>query len=92
MRELPFLQIVNGKYRVRIVVPPELRPYLPPPHTGKANLTRALGTGTEREANTLVQPCCHNLQELLNTLPVWLLARPRFDHTRERLRTMQALR
>jgi hypothetical protein len=23
----------------------QLRPYLPPPHTGKANLTRALGTG-----------------------------------------------
>jgi hypothetical protein len=47
---MPYLQIVNGKYRVRIVVPPELRPYLPPPHTGKANLTRALGTGNEREA------------------------------------------
>jgi hypothetical protein len=53
MRAIPFLQIVKGKYRVRIVVPPELRPYLPPPHTGKANLTRALGTGNEREANRL---------------------------------------
>jgi hypothetical protein len=42
---MPYLQI-NGKYRVRIVVPPEL-------HTGKANLTRALGTGNEREANGL---------------------------------------
>ena len=42
---MPFLQLVSGKYRVRIVVPPELRPHLPPPHTGKANLTRALGTG-----------------------------------------------
>src|ERR1700751_1316393 len=51
MRPMPFLQIINGKYRVRIVVPPELRPYLPPPHTGKTNLTRALGTGNEREAN-----------------------------------------
>jgi hypothetical protein len=50
---MPFLQVVNGRYRVRIVVPPELRPYLPPPHTGKANLTRALGTGNEREANRL---------------------------------------
>jgi hypothetical protein len=50
---MPFLQIVNGKYRVRIVVPPDLRPYLPPPHTGKANLTRALGTGNKREANRL---------------------------------------
>src|SRR5258708_423326 len=53
MRAMPYLQIVNGKYRVRIVVPPELRPYLPPPHTGKANLTRALGTGNQREANRL---------------------------------------
>src|SRR6201998_2650793 len=53
MRAMPFLQLVDGKYRVRIVVPPELRPYLPPPHTGKANLTRALGTGNEREANRL---------------------------------------
>jgi hypothetical protein len=50
---MPFLQFVNGKYRVRIVVPSELRPYLSPPHTCKANLTRALGTGNEREANRL---------------------------------------
>jgi hypothetical protein len=53
MRAMPYLQNVSGKYRVQIVVPPELRPYLPPPHTGKANLTRALGTGNEREANRL---------------------------------------
>jgi hypothetical protein len=50
MRAMPYLQIVNGKYRVRIVVPPELRPYLPPPYTGKANLTRALGTANERRS------------------------------------------
>jgi hypothetical protein len=50
---MPYLQIVNGKYRVRMVVPPEVRPYLPAPHTGKANLTRALGTGNESEANRL---------------------------------------
>jgi hypothetical protein len=56
MRAMPYLQIVNGKYRVRIVVPPELRPYLPLPHTGKANLTRALGTGNQREANRLAAP------------------------------------
>src|SRR6202007_1711416 len=53
MRAMPYLQIVNGKYRVRIVGPPEPRPYLPPPHTGKTNLTRAFGTGNEREANRL---------------------------------------
>jgi hypothetical protein len=59
---MPFLQTVNGKYRVRIVVPPQLRPYLPPPHTGKANLTRALGTGNEREANRLAVPCIADFQ------------------------------
>src|SRR5437763_17006244 len=62
MPAMPYLQIVNGKYRVRIVVPPQLRPYLPPPHTGKANLTRALGTGNEREANRLAVPCIADLQ------------------------------
>ena len=59
---MPYLQIVNGKYRVRIVVPPELRPYLPPPHTGKTNLTRALGTGNEREANRLAVPWIADFQ------------------------------
>ena len=62
MRAMPFLQIVNGKYRVRIVVPLELRPYLPPPHTGKANLTRALGTRNEREANRLAVPWIADFQ------------------------------
>jgi hypothetical protein len=59
---MPFLQVVNGRYRVRIVVPPELRPYLPPPYTGKANLTRALGTGHEREANRLAAPWIADFQ------------------------------
>jgi hypothetical protein len=59
---MPFLQIVNGKYRVRIVVPRELRPYLPPPYTGKANLTRALGTGNEPEANRLAIPWIADFQ------------------------------
>ena len=59
---MPFLQLVNGKYRVRIAVPPELRPYLPPPHTGEANLTRALGTGNEREANRLAIPWIADFQ------------------------------
>ena len=59
---MPYLQIVSGKYRVRIVVPPELRPYLPPPHTGKANLTRALGTRNEREANRLAVPWIADFQ------------------------------
>jgi hypothetical protein len=62
MRAMPFLQLVNGKYRIRIVVPPEFRPYLPPPHTGKANLTRALGTANEREANRLAVPLIAEFQ------------------------------
>jgi hypothetical protein len=49
-------QQVKGLYRVRIVVPPGLRPFLPPPHTGKANLVKALRTGNEREANRLAVP------------------------------------
>ena len=66
---MPYLQIVNGKYRVRIVVPPELRPYLPPPHTGKANLTRALGTGNEREANRLAVPWIADFQAAMPSRP-----------------------
>ena len=67
MRAMPFLQIVNGKYRVRIVVRPELRPYLPPPHTGKANLTRALGTGNKREANRLAFPWIADFQAAITS-------------------------
>ena len=67
MRAMPFLQIVSGKYRVRIVVPAELRPYLPPPHTGKANLTRALGTGNEREANRLAIPWIADFQAAITS-------------------------
>jgi hypothetical protein len=67
MRAMPFLQIVNGKYRVRLVVPPELRPYLPPPHTGKANLTRALGTGNKREANRLAVPWIADFQTAITS-------------------------
>src|SRR6516225_2767778 len=67
MRAMPFLQIVSGKYRVRIVVPPELRPYLLPPHTGKANLTRALGTGNEREANRLAVPWIADFQAAITS-------------------------
>jgi hypothetical protein len=64
---MPFLQIVNGKYRVRIVVPPELRPYLPLPHTGKANLTRTLGTGNQREANRLAVPWIADFQAAITS-------------------------
>src|ERR1700747_433688 len=67
MRAMPYLQIVNEQYRVRIVVPPELRPYLPPPHTGKANLIRALGTGNEREANRLAVPWIADFQAAITS-------------------------
>jgi hypothetical protein len=43
---MPYLQ-----YRVRIEVPPELRSKI-----GRANLTKALGTGNEREATRLAVP------------------------------------
>jgi hypothetical protein len=48
---MPYLQVVKGKYRVRIVVPPELQPIV-----GKANLTKWLGTGNKPEANRLSVP------------------------------------
>src|SRR6201984_126695 len=67
MRAMPYLQIVNEKYRVRMVVPPDLRPYLPPPHTGKANLTRALGTGNKREANRLAVPWIADFQAAITS-------------------------
>jgi hypothetical protein len=51
-----YLRKVKGSFRVRIVVPPELQPHLPPPYTGKGNLIKGLGTGNEREANRLAVP------------------------------------
>jgi integrase len=48
---MPYLQPVNGKFRVRVVVPDELIPII-----GQANLTKALGTGNEREAGRLAIP------------------------------------
>jgi integrase len=64
---MPFLQLVSGKYRVRIVVADDLRPHLPPPHTGKESLTKALGTGDEREANRLAVPWIAEFQAAINT-------------------------
>jgi hypothetical protein len=54
--KMGYLQRVKGSFRVRIVVPPELQPHLPPPYTGKGNLIKGLGTGNEREANRLAVP------------------------------------
>jgi integrase len=65
MSRQPFLQLVRGKFRVRIVVPPELRPHLPPPYTGKANLVKALGTGNEREAGRLAVPWIAEFQAII---------------------------
>jgi hypothetical protein len=48
---MPYLQAVNGKFRVRVVVPEELIQII-----GQANLTKALGTGNEREAERLAIP------------------------------------
>lgn len=56
---------MNGKFRVRIVVPDELQAHLPPPHTGKRNLTKSLGTGNEREANRVAVPYIAEFQGII---------------------------
>jgi hypothetical protein len=56
--KMPYLQVVKGKYRVRMVVPPEL-----PPIIGQANLTKWLSTGNEPEANRLSVPWIAKFQE-----------------------------
>jgi hypothetical protein len=60
--KMPYLQLVKGKYRVRMVVPPELQPII-----GKANLTKWLGTGNEPEANRLSVPWIAKFQETIDT-------------------------
>jgi hypothetical protein len=59
--KMPYLQLVKGKYRVRMVVPPELQPII-----GKANLTKWLGTGNEPEANRLSVPWIAKFQERID--------------------------
>ena len=59
--KMPYLQVVKGKYRVRMVVPPELRPII-----GQANLTKWLGTGNEPEANRLSVPWIAKFQETID--------------------------
>ena len=59
--KMPYLQVVKGKYRVRMVVPPELQPII-----GKANLTKWLGTGNESEANRLSVPWIAKFQERID--------------------------
>src|SRR5215472_17520055 len=59
--KMPYLQVVKGKYRVRMVVPPELRPII-----GQANLTKWLGTGNESEANRLSVPWIAKFQERID--------------------------
>jgi integrase len=63
---MPYLQLVDGAFRVRIVVPPKLQSHLPPPHTGKASLTKALATGNKAEANRLAVPWIADFQATLN--------------------------
>lgn len=45
---MPYMQLVNDIWRVRVIVPPELVPII-----GKANLTRTTKTGNQREANAI---------------------------------------
>jgi integrase len=49
-------RVTSANLQVRIVVPDELQWLLPPPHTGKQELIRALGTGNDAEANRLSLP------------------------------------
>jgi integrase len=63
---MPHLQLVNGLYRVRIVAPPALSAYLPPPYTGKANLVKGLGTGNKAEANRLAVPWIAEFQRVID--------------------------
>ena len=65
--KMPYLQKVRDEWRVRIkVLPAEIRPHLPFPHTGKKNLTKALGTTDEREANRLAIPVIAELQGIID--------------------------
>jgi hypothetical protein len=64
--KMPYLQLLDGVFRVRIVVPPKLQPHLPPPHTGKASLTKALATGNKAEANRLAVRWIADFQAILN--------------------------
>ena len=59
--KMPYLQVVKGISRVRMVVPPELQPII-----GKANLTKWLGTGNEPEANRLSVPWIAKFQETID--------------------------
>lgn len=43
----------SGVYRYRKTVPPELRPFLPPPFTGQHTLTKSLGTKDPKDATRL---------------------------------------
>ena len=50
-RDLSHLQLVRGRYRVRIVVPPALRAII-----GKESLVKSLGTGNRAKAERLAVP------------------------------------
>lgn len=43
----------TGVYRFRKSIPPELRPFLPPPHTGKRELIKTLATKDPKEASRI---------------------------------------
>jgi hypothetical protein len=53
-------------YRVAMRVTPEARPKLPPPHKGKVELTRSLGTDNWAEANRLAIPIIAEFQALID--------------------------
>ncbi|MBV8737858.1 MAG: hypothetical protein JO007_11490 [Alphaproteobacteria bacterium] len=63
---MPYLQEINGKYRVRVEVPSELRLKL-----GKANLTKALGTSNKREASRLAVPIIDRFMKTIDEAREW---------------------
>src|SRR5208282_330837 len=59
--KMPYLDLHKGLLRVRIVIPPALRPFL----HGKTTLVRSTGTGNKREANDIASPIIAEFKAVL---------------------------
>jgi len=71
MIRAPYLQQVRGIWRVRVPVDEAVQPHLPPPHTGKANLTKSLGTSDLNLANRLSVPITAGFLEMIEGTKEW---------------------
>ncbi len=54
--KIKHLQMYKGNFRVRMGVPAKCRQHLIPPHTGKSELVRGLGTANQTVAGKLAAP------------------------------------